>query len=106
MNPRYVAYLAAALFPIMIAYGATPVSGADRSFVAMVSQGGMFEVQAGQLGADQGSTQDIRDQGATESHDHKLVGEKLKSIASANDIQIAGTLNCLTLCAPHFSSPA
>jgi hypothetical protein len=27
MNPRYVAYLAAALFPIMIAYGATPVSG-------------------------------------------------------------------------------
>jgi putative membrane protein len=53
----------------------------------------MFEVKAGQAGADQGNTQDIKDQGATESHDHKLVGDKLKEIASANGITIGASLN-------------
>ena len=59
----------------------------------MVSQGGMFEVKAGQLAADQGSTQDVRDQGATEAHDHGLVGDKLKSIAVADGIETSDTLN-------------
>lgn len=76
-----------------IARAADAVSAADRSFVAMVSQGGMFEVKAGQLGAEQGAAQDIRDQGNTEAHDHALVGDKLKSIASAADIEIGDTLN-------------
>ena len=54
--------LAAALVAgVPVARAADAVSAADRSFVAMVSQGGMFEVHAGQLGADQGSRQDIRD---------------------------------------------
>ena len=58
----------------------------------MVSQGGMFEVQAGAVGAKQGSTQDIKDQGATEAHDHELVGHNLKSIASAVGITFPTTL--------------
>jgi putative membrane protein len=69
------------------------VSTADRIFIAMVSQGGMFEVKAGQLAADQGSTQDIKDQGATEAHDHQLVGEKLKSIASDAGVTFPDALN-------------
>jgi putative membrane protein len=68
-------------------------SSADRTFVAMVRQGGMFEVKAGQLGADRGSTQDIRDQGTTEAHDHELVGTKLASIASDAGIAVADTLD-------------
>ncbi len=72
---------------------AEPVSAADRSFVAMVSQGGMFEVQAGTLAAVQGSTQDIRDQGTTEQHDHGLVGDKLKSTAAAAGIGFSAALN-------------
>ena len=75
------------------AHAADAVSAADRAFVAMVSQGGMFEVKAGQLGADQGSTQDIKDQGATEAHDHQLVGDKLKSIATDAGLQFPDTLN-------------
>jgi predicted outer membrane protein len=43
---------------------AATVSGADKKFVAMVSQGGMFEVMAGKLAAQQGAAQDIRDQAA------------------------------------------
>jgi putative membrane protein len=68
-------------------------SAADKAFVAMVSQGGMFEVKAGQVGADRGSTQDIKDQGATEVHDHQLVGGKLKAIADANGIALQDVLN-------------
>ncbi len=72
---------------------AEPVSAADRNFVAMVSQGGMFEVEAGTVAVTQGSTQDIRDQGTTEQHDHGLVGDKLKSTAAASGLSFPGALN-------------
>lgn len=75
------------------ALAAPSVSAADKAFVAMVSQGGMFEVQAGEAASQQGSTQDIRDQGATEAHDHKLVGDKLSSIASQADLSFPTELN-------------
>jgi putative membrane protein len=78
---------------LTVAHAADSVSAADRAFVAMVSQGGMFEVKAGQVGADQGNTQDIKDQGATEAHDHQLVGDKLKSIAAEAGLQFPDTLN-------------
>ena len=53
----------------------------------------MFEVQAGQLGAERGYAQDIKDQGTTQAHDHQLVGDKLKSIASDAGVQFPDTLN-------------
>jgi putative membrane protein len=75
------------------AHAAEAVSAADRAFIAKVSQGGMFEVKAGGVGATQGSTQDIKDQGATEAHDHDLVGAKLTSIANSAGVQFPTTLN-------------
>lgn len=83
---------AASALPLA-AHAAETVSATDRAFVAMVSQGGMFEVKAGQLAAEQGSTQDIKDQGATEAHDHQLVGDKLSSIAKGAGIPVADSLN-------------
>jgi putative membrane protein len=75
------------------ASAATSVSDADKSFVAMVSQGGMYEVALGKVAESQGSTQDIKDQGNTETHDHELVGAKLKSIAEANGLEFPAKLN-------------
>ena len=75
------------------AHAAEAVSAADKAFVAKVSQGGMFEVKLGGVAADQGSTQDIKDQGATEAHDHALVGDKLKSVASDAGISFPDSLN-------------
>ena len=75
------------------ARAADAMSAADKKFVAMVSQGGMFEVQAGAAAADQGSTQVIKDQGSTEAHDHKLVGGKLTSIASDAGMTLPDSLN-------------
>ena len=84
---------AALVFGVSGARAADAVSAADRSFVAMVSQGGLFEVKLGQVGEEQGSRQDIRDQGATEAHDHQLVGEALKSAATSAGIEFGDTLN-------------
>ncbi len=77
----------------MPARAAEAVSQADRAFVAMVSQGGMFEVAAGAIAASQGNTEDIKDQGTTEEHDHELVGGKLKAIAEKAGIAVQPKLN-------------
>jgi putative membrane protein len=95
MKQHFSAFLiamAAGALPLVV-HAAETVSTTDKAFVAMVSQGGMFEVKAGELAAQQGSTQDIRDQGATEAHDHQLVGDKLSSIAKAAGIPVGDSLN-------------
>ena len=74
----------------MACAAATP---ADRAFVAKVSQGGMFEVQAGQIADRKGSTPDIRDFGAMEAHDHAPVGDKLKAVAGREGISFGSDLN-------------
>jgi len=89
----YLAAVAVFALGLSAAQAAEIASPADKAFIAKVSQGGMFEVQLGQLAVTQGSTQDIRDQGATEAHDHALVGAKLKSIASDEMFTFPGTLN-------------
>ena len=68
-------------------------SAADKAFVAKVSQGGMYEVKLGTLAETHGATQDVRDSGFTEAHDHLLVGDKLKSIMEANDMEFPKELN-------------
>lgn len=85
--------LATTVASISMVYADDSVSSADRAFVAMVSQGGMFEVEAGKAAAEKGNTQDIKDQGFTEAHDHQLVGDKLKSIATAYGLEFPLSLN-------------
>ena len=82
--------IAAAAAP---AWAADAASDNDRNFVATVSQGGMFEVKAGALAASQGNTEDIKDLGTTEEHDHELVGGKLKAIADKAGIPMQPKLN-------------
>lgn len=72
---------------------AATVSDEDKAFVAKVSQGGMYEVELGKLAESKGARQDIKDQGNTEAHDHSLVGDKLKSIATGAGLPFPDTLN-------------
>ena len=69
------------------------LSAADRAFVAKVSQGGMYEVEASKVASQVAGRQDIVDIGFTEVHDHQLVGAKLKSIAASVDIELEPALN-------------
>ena len=72
---------------------AEPFSEADKAFVAMVSQGGMYEVELGKLAETKATTQDLKDQANTEVHDHQLVGGKLKAIMEANGSEFPKALN-------------
>jgi putative membrane protein len=68
-------------------------SETDKVFFGKVSQGGMYEVELGKLAETKGQTQDVKDSGNTEAHDHMLVGDKLKSIVEANGMTFPTSLN-------------
>ncbi|MGI4831014.1 MAG: DUF4142 domain-containing protein [Janthinobacterium lividum] len=72
---------------------AAPASPADNTFVGKVSQGGLYEVEAGRVAASKGQTPFIRNFGVLESHDHEGVNADLKRIASATGVSIKPGLN-------------
>ena len=80
-----------ASMPALAAVG--DLSAADRAFVAKVSQGGMYEVEASKVASQVAGRQDIVDIGFTEVHDHQLVGAKLRSIAASVGIELEPALN-------------
>lgn len=80
-----------AVVPVLLA--ATPASSADREFVGKVSQGGLYEVEAGKVAAMRGQTGFVKDFGATEVHDHTGVNAELHKIAAATGVSIAPGLN-------------
>jgi putative membrane protein len=74
-------------------HAADTVSAADKSFVMKAAQGGMTEVQLGQIAADKGGTQDIKDFGSKMVTDHGKANDELKSIASSKGITLPSTLD-------------
>ncbi len=68
-------------------------SQADRDFVAKVSQGGAYEVEAGKVAAAHGTVPVVKNFGALEVHDHDGVGSELKHIAAETGVSIAPGLN-------------
>jgi putative membrane protein len=75
------------------ASAAPNTSDQDKAFVAKVSQGGMYEVELGKIAETNGQSQDIKDDGNTETHDHELVGKALKSAADNAGIEFSTDLN-------------
>src|ERR1039458_9701923 len=69
------------------------VSTADKAFVMKAAQGGMTEVQLGQLAADKGTSQDVKDFGSKMVTDHGNANDELKSIASSKGITIPDKLD-------------
>ena len=95
MKPSIVLYAAIAAllaWPSVYAAEAT-ATPADLTFVGKVSEGGMYEVEAGELAEAKAGAQDIRDFATMEVHDHTLVGDKLKSISSSERIALPTKLN-------------
>jgi putative membrane protein len=69
------------------------ISATDKAFVIKAAQGGMTEVQLGQLAADKGTSQDVKDFGSKMVTDHGNANDELKSIASSKDITIPDKLD-------------
>jgi putative membrane protein len=57
------------------------------------AQGGMTEVQLGQLAADKGTSQDVKDFGAKMVTDHGKANDELKSIANSKGITLPEKLD-------------
>jgi putative membrane protein len=74
-------------------HAADMASAADKAFVAKVSQGGMYEVEASKLAEDKAYAQDVKDLASMEYHDHKLVGAKLINITTSLGIHVDSSLN-------------
>ena len=68
-------------------------SPADQAFVAKVSQGGLYEVEAGKVAALHGTVPVVKNFGVLESHDHEGVNSRLKHIAAMTGVSIAPGLN-------------
>ncbi len=69
------------------------VSSADKTFVMNAAQGGMTEVQLGQLAADKGTSQDVKNFGSNMVTDHGKANDELKSIASTKNITLPDKLD-------------
>jgi putative membrane protein len=69
------------------------VSSADKLFAMKAAQGGMTEVQLGQLAADKGASQDVKDFGSKMVTDHGKANEELKTIATAKGLTLPDKLD-------------
>jgi putative membrane protein len=70
-------------------------SDADKAFVAKVSQGGMYEVEASKLAEQRAAAADVKDIATTEVHDHEGVNKRLKTIAESAGLAVAPELNSM-----------
>ena len=64
----------------------------DMEFVIAAADGGMFEVQAGELAKAKGMTQEIKDLGQQMAADHSKANEELKLLAAKKNITLPATL--------------
>jgi putative membrane protein len=78
---------------VLAAGAALAATAQDRAFVAMVGQGGMFEVEAGKLAETKAFAVDVHDFAVMEVHDHMGVGDRLKSVSSREGVPLPDALN-------------
>ena len=63
------------------------ISGTDRLFVKEALQGGMAEVELGQLAAEKGASDDVKQFGQQMVEDHGKLGDKMREVASQVDVK-------------------
>jgi len=81
---RVVALMA--LVVPLLAFGAD--KSPDGAFFKHAAEGGIAEVEAGQLAQDKGGSQAVKDFGAMMVKDHSAANDKLKAVAAAENITL------------------
>jgi putative membrane protein len=76
------------LFAIVAAPLSVLADSPDASFYKKAAEGGMFEVDAGTLAQNKGSSQGVKDFAAMMVKDHSAANDKLKSIASSKSVDL------------------
>ena len=67
---------------------AIAASNPDASFYKNAAEGGIAEVEAGQLAQDKANSEQVKDFGAMMVKDHTAANDKLKTLASSKDITL------------------
>jgi putative membrane protein len=63
-------------------------SALDQSFYKKAVEGGLAEIQLGQLAQQKGQSQAVKDYGEMMVQDHTATGDKLKTLASGNGLAL------------------
>ncbi len=69
------------------------VPAADRKFMDNAAQGGMAEVELGQLAQEKGQSQEVKDFGKKMVDDHTQANDQLKQLASQKGVTLPTDLN-------------
>ena len=97
ISPRYLTLITSCL--IALTFIPSPVraeeslSAEDKAFVMKASQGGMTEVQLGQLATEKGTAPEVKDFGAKMVTDHSKANSELMAIVSAKGIVLPDKLD-------------
>ena len=71
----------------------TSASSSDRKFVKSALEGGNAEVKLGQLAAQKGSSEDVKQFGQKMVDDHTKLGDQMKQIAQQQGMQVPGGIS-------------
>jgi putative membrane protein len=77
-----------ALVLVSAPLAALAASDPDSAFYKNVAEAGIAEVDAGNLAAQKGTNQEVKDFGAMMVKDHSAANEKLKSLAASKNIDL------------------
>lgn len=82
MNTRWI------LLAMILTTSAAIADSPDSSFIKNAAEGGMSEVELGQLAQQKGTNPAVKDFGAMMVTDHTAANEKLKAVAAAKQVTI------------------
>jgi putative membrane protein len=71
----------------------TKLSSDDTNFVKDAAQGGLMEVQLGQLAQEKTGNEKVKEFGKRMEQDHSKANEELKKLASDKDVQLSNELD-------------
>jgi putative membrane protein len=72
---------------------AAPGSGSDAQFAMKAAQGGVAEVQFGQLAESKGTSEAVKEFGKRMVNDHSKAGEQLKQVAQQENLNLPMDMN-------------
>ena len=87
-----IALVAAGLL-VSRANAATPVATTDQGFILAAAQGGMTEVKLGELAAQKGTRDDVKEFGQMMVKDHMAINDDLKALAAQKGVALPDSLD-------------